>query len=154
MTGRVGGLRERAQSRSGRRVIRYLTVSVVSVVFGQVMLFVLYAGLGWRARSANMVAFVLASIPSYWLNRTWTWGRTGRSHLLKEVVPFWVITVVGLLLSTWVAGVAEPVAIRTTDSRPAQALLVGAMILGSFAVVWVAKFALFHLALFRDEPEP
>ena len=77
-------------------------------------------------------------------------GRTGRSHLLKEVVPFWVITIVGLVLSTWVAGVAESVAPGPTDSRAAQALLVGAMILGSFAIVWVAKFALFHLALFGD----
>jgi len=116
------------------------------------VLFVLYAGLGWRARAANLVAFVLASIPSYWFNRTWTWGKSGHSHLIKEVLPFWVITVVGLALSTWVAGVAESVAGRLTASRPMQALVVSAMVVGSFVVVWVAKFVLFNLVLFGDKP--
>ena len=151
MTLSAAGLLERARTRQGRRVVRYVLVSVVTVVFGQVVLFVLYAGLGWRARAANLVAFVLASIPSYWLNRTWTWGKSGRSHLLKEVVPFWVITVVGLVLSTWVAGVAESVASEVTSSRPVQALIVSAMVVGSFAVVWVAKFVLFNVLLFGDD---
>jgi putative flippase GtrA len=144
------GLLERARTRQGRRVVRYVLVSVITVVFGQVVLVVLYAGLGWRARAANLVAFVLASIPSYWLNRTWTWGKTGRSHLLKEVVPFWVITVVGLVLSTWVAGGAESVALRMSDSRAAQALVVSAMVVGSFGIVWVAKFVFFNLVLFGE----
>jgi putative flippase GtrA len=148
-----GALLERARTEQGRRVVRYALVSVVTVVFGQVVLFVLYAVVGWRAQSANLVAFVLASIPSYWLNRTWTWGKTGRSHLLKEVVPFWVITVVGLALSTWVAGVAETVATGLTDNRSVQALVVSAMVVGSFAVVWVAKFVIFNLVLFGDRSQ-
>jgi putative flippase GtrA len=133
-----------------RKLARYSAVSVATAVFGQVVLIALYAGLGWAARPANVVAFVTAAVPSYWLNRTWTWGRTGRSHLLREVVPFWVVSAVGLALTTWTAGLGESWAEGLTSSRPAQALVVSATVVGTFAVVWVSKYVLFDRVLFAE----
>ena len=36
---------------------------------------------------ANILANVLATIPSYWLNRRWVWGKGGKSHFWREVGP-------------------------------------------------------------------
>ena len=71
---------------------------------------VAFGMLHWTARAANVVACAVATVPSYYLNRCWAWGRRGRSHLWKEVVPFWVIAFAGLALSTWAADLGSALA--------------------------------------------
>ena len=146
-------LRERARSPVGRKAIKYSVVSAISVAVNQVALFVLHTGLYWTARSANILACVLGGIPSYYLNRRWTWAKTGRSHLLKEMVPFWVIAFVGLVFSTWAADVAERTAREVTDRRLVQGLIVNGAALAAFGILWAAKFVFFNKVLFvtRDE---
>lgn len=129
-----------------------MAVSVITVAVSQIALFVLYAGLHWTARSANVLACVAGGIPSYYLNRSWTWGKSGRSHLLKEVLPFWAIAFLGLVFSTWTADVAEGRAVDVTSSRLGQALIINGAVIASFGVLWVAKFFLFNKVLFvQDE---
>ena len=58
------------------------------------------------AVAANVVANVVATVPSYVLNRRWVWGRGGRSHFWREVMPFWVLSFIGLAFSSppvWLA---------------------------------------------------
>lgn len=143
-----------ARKPGSQTAIRYAMVSVVSVAVSQVSLFVLFALFHWTARSANVMAFCIAGFPSYYLNRTWAWGKSGRSHLLKEVLPFWGIALVGLAISTWAADFAESRAANLTGSRSLQGLLVSAAAIGAFGVVWVVKFAILHKFLFgrtKDE---
>lgn len=129
-----------------------MAVSVVTVAVSQIALFVLYAGLHWTARSANVLACVAGGIPSYYLNRSWTWGKSGRSHLLKELLPFWAIAFLGLVFSTWTADVAEGRAVDVTSSRLGQALIINGAVIAAFGVLWVAKFFLFNKVLFvQDE---
>ena len=52
-------------------------------------------------------ANAVATFPSYWLNRNWAWGKSGRSHLMKEVVPFWVMSAFGIAFSIVGASVAR-----------------------------------------------
>ena len=129
-----------------------MAVSAITVVVSQVALFVLYAGLHWTARSSNVLACVVGGVPSYYLNRRWTWGKTGPSHLLKEVLPFWAIAFVGLVFSTWTADFAETRARDLTSSRLGQAMIINAAVIAAFGVLWVAKFILFNKVLFvQDE---
>jgi GtrA-like protein len=60
---------------------------------------------GWpgRPRPANVIACAVAAVPSFHLNRSWAWGRRGRSRLLREVAPFWALAFLGLAFSTWAA---------------------------------------------------
>lgn len=119
---------------------RFVVVSVVTVVVGQILLFGLFVGLDWSASWANAVAFVLSGILSYVLNRNWTWGRRGRSDLWREVVPFWVIAVLGLAVSTWMADIAARRAQELTNSRLLQGVAVDAAVFLSVGVLWVAKY--------------
>ena len=153
MVSSLGALKARARTPGGKKAVRYSLVSVVSVLVNQVSLFVLFAGLHWTARSANIMASVIAGVPSYYLNRHWAWQKKGRSHLLKEILPFWIIALAGLAFSTWAADFAESRAVELTSSRLVQGLIVNAAAFTAFGILWVGKFIFFNKVLFvtRDE---
>src|SRR3712207_727678 len=136
----------------GRKVLRYSLVSVVSIAVSQTVLMVAFGMLHWTARLANVVACAVATVPSYYLNRSWAWGRRGRSHLWKEVVPFWAIAFVGLGLSTWAADLASALARGAGASHAATTAIVMAASLLAFGVLWVGKFAIFNALLFTERP--
>ena len=145
-------LLERARTPGGRKLVRYSLVSVVSVIVSQVILFV--AQFAWSARTSNIVAVCLSAIPSYQLNRAWAWGKTGRSHLMKEIVPFWGMCLLGLILSTWSADFAESHAASITASDLGQKLVVNAAALAAFGVLWVGKFVVLNRVLFAPPGHP
>ena len=58
----------------------------------------------------------MASVPAYYLNRTWAWGKSGRSHVFQEVVPFWTMTPIGITISIGTASLAHHVGNRRTTS--------------------------------------
>ena len=88
---------ERSRTPGGRKMIRYSLVSVVSVIVSQVVLFV--AQSFWSARTSNIIAVCVSAVPSYYLNRAWAWGKTGKSHLMKEIVPFGSLALLGLVFA-------------------------------------------------------
>jgi putative flippase GtrA len=150
-------LLERARTPGGRKLVRYSLVSVVSVIVSQVVLFL--AQFNWSARTSNIIAVCVSAVPSYQLNRAWAWGKTGRSHLMKEIVPFWGMAFLGLILSTWSADFAESHAASITSSALGQKLVVNAAALAAFGVLWIAKFVILNRLLFAPAahtppPEP
>ena len=70
-----------------RKIVRYSLVSLISIAISQSVLMVAFGILHWTASLSNIVACAVATVPSYYLNRTWTWGRRGTSRLWGEVVP-------------------------------------------------------------------
>ena len=149
----LSDLRDRARTPGAKKAIRYSLVSVISVAVNQVALFTLQYGFHWTAKSAAIAAAALGGIPSYYLNRRWAWGKTGRSHLLKEIVPFWVIAFAGLVFSTWAADFGESFAHSNFDSRFLQALTVNIFALGAFGILWVGKFIFFNKVLFVNKDD-
>lgn len=142
----------KARSPEGKKAIRYTLTSVVSVAVSQVILFVLLGLAHWTARSANIAACSVATIPSYYLNRTWAWGKSGKSHFWKEVAPFWILAFIGLAFSTWAADFAETKAIHFSSHLMRTATVMGAA-LGAFGVLWIAKFVIFNELLFKHRHE-
>ena len=142
----------RSRTPAGKKMVRYSLVSVVSVIVSQVVLFV--AQSFWSARTSNIVAVCVSAVPSYYLNRAWAWGKTGKSHFMKEIVPFWTLALLGLVLSTWAADFAETNAHSITSSDLMARLIVNLAALAAFGVLWVGKFFIFNRVLFAHQPEP
>lgn len=152
MVSTLAALKARSRTPGGRKALRYMTVSAITVAIGQVALFTLYVGMHWTARASNLLACVISGIPSYYLHRRWTWGKKGPSHLLKEVLPFWGLAFLGLAFSTWTADFAESQAHDLTSSRLVQAMIINAAVIGAFGVLWIAKFFIFNKVMFvKDE---
>jgi putative flippase GtrA len=134
-----------------RKLLRYSAVSVIAVAVGQVALIALFYFGHWSARAATIGSCVAGGIPSYYLNRRWVWAKSGRSHMWREVTPFWVLSFVGLGLSTWLAGYAGTYGRDHLSSRAAQTALVDAASIAAFGMLWVLKFLAFERFMFGRE---
>jgi len=148
----VSSVLDRVRTPGGRKAIRYSLVSVVSVAVSQTALFIFFALLHWSAEWSNVAAVAVGSVPSYYLNRRWAWGKTGRSHLWREIVPFWVLAFVGLAFSTGAVALAESFATDVADSRILQGLVINGASFGAFGVLWIVKFYLFNKVIFVNDP--
>jgi putative flippase GtrA len=122
--------------------------SVVAVICSTV-LFVLFDGaIGFSAVVSSTLATAIAAIPSYELNRKWAWGKSGRSHLLREVIPFWTLAFIGWAFSTFSVRLMEDYAKSHGFSHVLETFTVTLVYIGAFGVLWVGKFIIFNKFLF------
>lgn len=135
-----GDLLAWGRTTTGRRKLRYVAASVYSAIVGQVALLVAFGGLRWSAGAAAVFSFAVAAVASYHLNRIWVWERAGRSDLLREVVPFWIVAAVSLALTTAVIVGAEHLASRMTEVHWIRTAAVMGAAIASVFPVWLVKY--------------
>lgn len=146
----VDRARDFVRTKEFRKLWRYVATSAIATLVSLVALYLFYRVVKvGSAGEANVIATAIATVPSYYLNRTWAWGKTGRSDLWREVIPFWVIAFVGLVLSTLAVDVASHEAHRLSQAHEVQTILVEAANLATYGILWVGKFLLFNRVLFK-----
>ncbi|HEX6165382.1 MAG TPA: GtrA family protein, partial [Acidimicrobiales bacterium] len=116
-----------------RKLTKYSTASVVAIAVGQPVFWIFNGALQWGAISSNLVSVSAGAVPNYLINRRWTWSQTGKNRLWGEVVPFWVMSALGMLASLWAVAYAE-------DRWPDNTLAIALAQLSGFGVLWIAKF--------------
>ena len=145
-------LADRVRTPTGKKLVKYTLVSVFNVVFGQILLAIAFGLLRWGATAANVVAVAVTALPSYYMNRAWAWGKRGKSHMMKEVVPFWAMAFLGLALSTVFVSIAEGYA-DEHRSRLVQTAIINASALAAFGVLWVGKFVILNKLMFAHHED-
>jgi len=131
-------------TKEGKKILRYSMVSVISTGVSFSVLFLVYGVARlWTEVPSTVFANSVATFPSYWLNRSWAWGKTGRSHLVKEVLPFWVMSALGIAFSIVGATVAHSLGAHSNDHVYKTALVLAANLV-SFGIFWVAKLMVFN----------
>lgn len=143
-------IRRYLESDRGRKHARYIAASGISVVVGQAVLAATFGIMRWPAELSNVAAFAVATVVAFLLQRRWTWRRTGRASLVREVLPFWMIASIGLLGSTVAVSVAEEMAGDVSSSRATQTGIIVAASLAAYGTLWIAKFVVFDRFLFRS----
>ena len=133
-------LLDRVTGGRGALAIRYSMVSVVGVVSTQTLLFVLLELLDLDPTVANVTAVSICSLPVFLLNKWWVWSHDGKVSFRREILPFWVFTIAGLLLSTLMVTIVKGISESTL-------LVMGANISG-FGLLWVAKFLFLDKVMF------
>jgi putative flippase GtrA len=129
----------------GKKIFRYTMVSVISTAVSFFVLFIVYGVLRlWTEVPSTVFANAVAAIPSYWLNRNWAWGKSGRSHLVKEVIPFWIMAALGITVSIIGASVARHIGQVHHLNHAEQTILVLVANLVSFGAFWMLKLVLFN----------
>lgn len=142
---RFRALLEWSTSHEGKKIIRFTTVSAISTMtsFAAISFFYglkIIPGVLWATLAGNLVA----SLPAYQLNRRWTWGKRGKSHFRKEVMPFWSMTLLGIAVSQVGAlGARHEVYIHHW-SHLTNTALVSLTNLFSFGLFWFLKMAVFN----------
>ncbi len=130
------------------RLTRCMTVSVVTTVISFSIIILATSVFGVVAVVANVIATSVATIPSYYLNRRWTWGRRDRSDPWREILPFWVLAFFGLALSTLTVGIADSWAAHMHLTSTVRTVAILTANLGGFGVLWVLQFVLLDKVLF------
>lgn len=140
---------------SGRKMIRYAMVSIVSTAVSFAVLGIVYGVARlWSEVPSTVFANVVATVPSYYLNRNWVWGKGGRSHLFKEVLPFWAASAAGIVLSIFTSTEARHLGeTYFLNDHGIRTGLVEVANLLAFGLLWIVKFLLFN-KLFHHQHHP
>ena len=133
-----------------RKLVKYSMVSAVSIVVSQAVQLTTFF-LTHNGVLSSIVAVAAGTVPSYELNRRWTWRKNGPSHLWREIVPFWVMSFVGLVFSTLCVYLAEQWAEGRGLTKPKTALLLNLASLTAFGLLWVGKFLIINYLLFHRD---
>lgn len=141
-------MRQQLRSPSGQKLVRYSLTSVVSVAVSVACLLFFDGVLGIQAWVSSTLATAVATVPSYYLNRQWAWGREGKSHFWREVMPFWALAFTGLVFSDLCVHLTEVFAEHHHIMHLLRTGLITVVYVAAFGVLWVVKFLVFNKLLF------
>ena len=136
----------------GRKLVRYGLVSVVSALFAFSVLTIVYGVLQlWTEVPSVVVSNIVATFFNYYLNRRWVWGKTGRSDLFKEVMPFWIMAISGMILALLTASLARQFSDAHHLTHWARTVVVVGANSAAFGIIWGVKFIILN-RIFRQRP--
>jgi putative flippase GtrA len=130
------------------RVIRFGSVSAISTVVGIVSLAIFIGLLDYPVIWSNMLAKAIAVIPAFELSRRWVWAESGERSILRQAVPFALLSFAGLILSTFavhLAGDATAHSSRLIHTAAAELASIG-----SYVPLLLFQFMLCDRVLFRS----
>jgi putative flippase GtrA len=146
-------MERKLRTEAGKRFSRFALVAVVAVITSQVVLGLLTGPVNLTAGASGVIASMTAALVSYLLSR-WAWERTGRPDLLRETVPFWLVSaaVWGILgLTSHYASVFAHAEGYTHFKK--HLVVQGAYFLMN-CITFVARFVFFHYVLFANKESP
>jgi putative flippase GtrA len=144
-------LTRKVRSTLGIRFGRFAVAAISAFVTTEVVLTICAGPLALSATWASLIAWFSGALVSYVLSR-WAWKRKGRPNLLKETLPFWIVSamVVAIL---WVATkfayhAATWLGLSGVERVLFVDLVYGVANLGTFLL----RFLFFHYVLFAGSP--
>jgi putative flippase GtrA len=147
---RIGAAVERRlQTPVGKRFSRFILVAAGAVIASQITLAVCLGPVGWTAGRSALTAWLAGAAVSYVLSR-WAWERKGRPNLLKETLPFWIVSVGTAIVLTLTTKWANQRAIAMDMSHAERVLFAGAAYFLANCVTFLTRFLIFHYILFKD----
>ncbi len=128
-----------------RRWFRYIVTSGISTVLSEAVLLGLYAIGGVGAFWAAMLANLVGAAQSYLMSRYWIWPEANRERAGRQVVLYWLTSVASMLISSTVTQVSSQ---HAPEGQAAHAVVVGVAYVGTYALLWVAKFLVYQKVIF------
>jgi putative flippase GtrA len=147
---RIGAaLIRKARTNVGVRFTRFTLVAVASVIASQVALSIFIGPANMTAGISGFLAAMIGAAVSYVLSR-WAWERTGRPQLLKETLPFWLVSVGAWVILGLAAklGVALAEAIEVDGIK--RVLITDSVYFAANCLTFLGRFVIFHYVLFAD----
>jgi len=145
----VTAFQSKLRTTVAKRFSRFVLVAIASLASSILMLNLLLGVLNLSAGLSGILGAITGAVVSYVLSR-WAWERKGRPHLLKETLPFWLVS-----LGSWtVLGVtshyASVWALSMGHTHWERVIIVDGAYLLANCVTFVSRFAIFHYFLFAD----
>src|SRR5450631_3137672 len=100
VTNRISGtLTRKVRGKLGIRFGRFAAAALAAFATTEIVFTICAGPLGLSATWATLVAWFSGALVSYVLSR-WAWKRKGRPSLLKETLPFWVVSAMVVAILT------------------------------------------------------
>jgi putative flippase GtrA len=143
-------LRRRLETEAGKRFSRFVPVAIAALAASQITLAILAGPVDMTAGKAALIASIVGALVSYLLSR-WAWERKGKPDLLRETVPFWLVSfaVWGVLSLT--SHYAGAFAKHEHMHHLGKIAIVNGAYLAANCVTFVTRFLIFHYVLFANK---
>ena len=123
-----------------RKLSTYTAGSVIAAGCSELALLLCYGVLHLSPGVSAVLGWLCGALPNYWLNRRWTWRRTGRPDARRELLPYVLIVLVTLALAALVTHAVD--AALSASSEATRTTLVGAAFLGVYVVMFLVRYLL------------
>jgi putative flippase GtrA len=142
-------LRRKLRGETGNRFVRFVIVAVLALAASQIALFLFLGPAGLSGGISGVAAAAIGALVSYLLSR-WAWERKGRPSVIRETLPFWLVSAGAWL----VLGLATKLGIHIAASMGAHGLKKTVIVQGTYflanCVTFFVRFVIFHYLLFAD----
>jgi putative flippase GtrA len=145
----IAPLWQRLRTKVGVRFTRFAGVAILALVTSEVVLAICDGVAHMTSTPAALVANFAGAIVSYVLSR-WAWERKGKPDVLRETVPFYVITAIVWVILTLATKLGYHIASWMHLHGLKHVLIVGLVYLVANFFTFLARFVILHYVLFAD----
>jgi len=142
-------LRRRVRGNTGKRFIRFVPVAILAVLASQVTYIICIGPAHLTAGISGAAGWLAGAAVSYLASR-WAWERKGRPDVLRETLPFWIVSICAGLVLTLGSKLGVHVAESMGLHGVARVAVADSFYFAANCVTFVSRFLIFHYLLFND----
>lgn len=145
----VAPLWRKLRTKVGVRFTRFAGVAIAALATSEIVLSICNGVFHMTSTPAALVSTFSGAVVSYVLSR-WAWERKGKPDVLRETVPFYVITAMVWVILWQATKLGYHMATWMHLSGFKHVLLVDFVYLAANFVTFLLRFVIFHYVLFAD----
>jgi putative flippase GtrA len=145
----IASLWGRLRTKVGIRFTRFVGVAAASLATSEIALTLANGVFHLTATPAAIIAWFAGAVVSYVLSR-WAWERKGKPNVLRETVPFWVISALVVVILTLATKFAYHAAGWMGLTGLKHVLFVDLIYFIANFGTFVLRFLIFHYVLFAE----
>ena len=133
----------------GVRFTRFVGVAAASLATSEILLSVCNGVFHMTATPTALISTFAGAAVSYFLSR-WAWERKGKPDILRETVPFWVISAMVWVILWLATKFGYHLASWMGLHGAKHVIVVDLVYLAANVVTFALRFVIFHYVLFAD----
>jgi putative flippase GtrA len=137
------------RTKVGVRFTRFVGVAAASLATSEILLSVCNGVFHMTATPTALISTFGGAVVSYFLSR-WAWERKGKPDVLRETVPFWVISAMVWVILWLATKFGYHLASWMGLHGAKHVLVVDLVYLAANVVTFALRFVIFHYVLFAD----
>lgn len=145
-----GPLRDRLRSNVVKRFVRFAPAAAFAVAATQITYIICIGPANLTAGISGALGWFAGAAVSYVISR-WAWERKGRPSVLKETIPFAVVSICAGVILTLASKTGSAVAASMgLHHGVGKVIVADAFYFAANCLTFALRFLIFHFVLFRD----
>jgi putative flippase GtrA len=145
----VAALWRKLRTKMGVRFTRFLGAAAAALLATEIALTLCHGVFHMTSTPAALVSWFAGAVVSYVMSR-WAWERKGKPDVLRETIPFWVISAMVIVVLTLANKFAYHSASWMGLHGAKDVLWVDFIWLVANFGTFLLRFVIFHFVLFTD----